>query len=114
MTTIGGGFAPPQASPQTSGFDASWYLQQNPDVAGAGLDPYQHYLMFGQSEGRLPGPQGAPLGDLRPPPPSGYPIGPPSTGTVGGGMQAPLAFGGQTVPIGPDGRPMFSSVGGFG
>jgi hypothetical protein len=29
------------------------YLQQNPDVAAAGVDPWQHYSQYGQSEGRV-------------------------------------------------------------
>jgi hypothetical protein len=37
-------------------FDADWYLEQNPDVAEAGLDPAEHYLLHGASEGRDPGP----------------------------------------------------------
>lgn len=35
-------------------FDASWYLQQYPDVAAAGMDPYEHYVTSGRKEGRLP------------------------------------------------------------
>ena len=34
-------------------FDPAWYLIVNPDVALAGIDPYQHYLNWGKSEGRL-------------------------------------------------------------
>lgn len=37
-------------------FDADWYLEQNPDVAVAGLDPAEHYLLHGAAEGRDPGP----------------------------------------------------------
>lgn len=37
-------------------FDAHWYLESNPDVAAAGLDPFQHFQRFGQFEGRLPMP----------------------------------------------------------
>jgi len=33
-------------------FNAQEYLRQNPDVAAAGVDPYQHYLDYGQKEGR--------------------------------------------------------------
>ncbi|MET0066178.1 MAG: class I SAM-dependent methyltransferase [Candidatus Thiodiazotropha sp.] len=33
-------------------FDPEAYLQANPDVAAAGVDPVQHYLKFGQFEGR--------------------------------------------------------------
>lgn len=35
-------------------FDASYYLTNNPDVAAAGVDPYQHYLDHGAAEGRNP------------------------------------------------------------
>lgn len=37
-------------------FDADWYLAANPDVAGAGLDLWQHYAQHGWREGRLPHP----------------------------------------------------------
>jgi len=37
-------------------FDAEWYLTANPDVRSAGLDPVRHYLDFGASEGKKPGP----------------------------------------------------------
>lgn len=37
-------------------FDADWYLAMYPDVAGAGLDPWQHYAQNGWREGRLPAP----------------------------------------------------------
>lgn len=35
-------------------FDAAWYLDVNPDVAQAGMDPWQHFSRFGYAEGRLP------------------------------------------------------------
>ena len=35
-------------------FDAAWYLRQNPDVAAAGMDAYDHYNRYGRWEGRLP------------------------------------------------------------
>lgn len=35
-------------------FDASYYLQQNPDVASAGLDAAEHFLKYGGFEGRKP------------------------------------------------------------
>lgn len=35
-------------------FDGGYYLRQNPDVAAAGVDPYQHFLSFGWREGRDP------------------------------------------------------------
>ena len=35
-------------------FDAAYYLQQNPDVAAAGIDPYWHYMNLGWHEGRNP------------------------------------------------------------
>jgi O-antigen biosynthesis protein len=37
-------------------FDADWYLFAYPDVAAAAVDPAQHYLQWGASEGRDPGP----------------------------------------------------------
>ncbi|MFC5526994.1 rhamnan synthesis F family protein [Rhodanobacter ginsengisoli] len=36
------------------GFDAAWYLEEYPDVAASGMDPYQHYVLNGKSEGRQP------------------------------------------------------------
>lgn len=33
-------------------FDAAWYCRQAPDVAAAGMDPFEHYLVQGASEGR--------------------------------------------------------------
>lgn len=43
--------------------DAAWYLQRYPDVAAAGMDPLQHYVLHGIGEGReprdiVPGPAG--------------------------------------------------------
>lgn len=35
-------------------FDSPFYLRRYPDVAAAGVDPYQHYLHYGSKEGRLP------------------------------------------------------------
>jgi hypothetical protein len=35
-------------------FDAAWYLWRNEDVAGAGLDPLQHFANYGRQEGRWP------------------------------------------------------------
>ena len=35
-------------------FDTSDYLSENPDVAAAGINPFQHYQQFGQAEGRAP------------------------------------------------------------
>ncbi len=37
-------------------FDRDWYLEQNPDVAASGVDPFVHYLRRGASEGRDPNP----------------------------------------------------------
>jgi hypothetical protein len=36
------------------GFSASEYLSANLDVAAAGVDPYEHYLQYGWTEGRDP------------------------------------------------------------
>ncbi|MCS2609146.1 glycosyltransferase [Halomonas dongshanensis] len=35
-------------------FDPEWYLTKYPDVAAAGLDPWQHYWHHGRFENRLP------------------------------------------------------------
>ena len=37
-------------------FDTDWYLQQNPDVPKAGVNPLAHYLRQGAAEGRDPNP----------------------------------------------------------
>ena len=37
-------------------FQADWYLNQYQDVAAANQDPLEHYLLYGVSEGRDPGP----------------------------------------------------------
>lgn len=41
---------------QTNLFESDWYLEHNPDVAESGMDPAEHYLAYGASEGRNPGP----------------------------------------------------------
>ena len=47
---------PPSVAPHaiTGGFDATYYLARNPDVATAGIDPRQHYSTYGWTEGRDP------------------------------------------------------------
>lgn len=40
--------------PVNDGFDAQWYLATYPDIAAAGLDPWEHYQRHGKAEGRLP------------------------------------------------------------
>ena len=40
------------AQPET--FDSEWYLHTYPDVAAAGMNPWEHYWRFGRKEGRLP------------------------------------------------------------
>ena len=42
-----------QVSPLAE-FDAAFYVRENPDVAHAGMDPFEHYLVRGFSEGRAP------------------------------------------------------------
>ncbi|MCI0736932.1 MAG: glycosyltransferase family 2 protein [Beijerinckiaceae bacterium] len=37
-------------------FDRDWYLANNPDVRRAGLDPFLHFVAYGDREGRSPGP----------------------------------------------------------
>ena len=38
-------------------FDQVWYLNNNPDVAAAGINPIRHYLSHGAREGRNPSPE---------------------------------------------------------
>ena len=35
-------------------FDAAFYLENYPDIAAAGIDPFEHYLFWGYKEGRNP------------------------------------------------------------
>lgn len=35
-------------------FDTAWYLASNPDVAAAGVNPLEHFLVYGQHEDRQP------------------------------------------------------------
>ncbi len=35
-------------------FDPGYYLRQNPDIAAAAIDPYQHFMNYGWREGRDP------------------------------------------------------------
>lgn len=35
-------------------FDTAWYLENNPDVRAAGLEPLEHYVTHGWREGRQP------------------------------------------------------------
>lgn len=37
-------------------FDASWYLENNPDVACSNIDPILHYIKYGANENRNPSP----------------------------------------------------------
>ncbi len=37
-------------------FDSAYYLRENPDVAAAGMDPLEHYLVRGYAEERRPSP----------------------------------------------------------
>jgi hypothetical protein len=37
-------------------FDSRWYLETNPDVAGAALDALTHFMAYGEAEGRDPNP----------------------------------------------------------
>jgi glycosyltransferase involved in cell wall biosynthesis len=45
-----------EANKQAGIFDSEWYTAKNPDVAASGQDPLYHYLNYGHSEGRDPGP----------------------------------------------------------
>src|SRR5262249_36240733 len=41
---------------RSSLFDPKWYLVTYPDIRDAGVDPLEHYLLYGGFEGRAPGP----------------------------------------------------------
>lgn len=52
--TVGGTAAVrPDGRGDAADFDAKYYLRRYSDVASAGIDPYQHFVMFGRPEGRL-------------------------------------------------------------
>ena len=36
--------------------DGRWYLHAYPDVSDAGISPFEHFVLYGESEGRLPNP----------------------------------------------------------
>jgi hypothetical protein len=44
---------------EAAAFDRAWYLAAHPDVAAAGVDPFEHYRMYGKGEGRHPTPASA-------------------------------------------------------
>jgi len=46
--------APPVGGDRSIAFDPVYYRERYPDVARAGLDPLDHYLTAGRSEGRRP------------------------------------------------------------
>ena len=50
------GDVPPNWLRTTPWFDGAWYAAQNPDVAGAGVEPHVHYWRHGMAEGRWPSP----------------------------------------------------------
>jgi hypothetical protein len=52
--TVGMNTEPPEITSQRNVFDATFYLEHNPDVAAAGLDPLKHYNTYGWREGRDP------------------------------------------------------------
>ena len=53
-----------------SNFDVQWYLDTNPDIRAAGVDPWEHYQSHGQAEGRRPKPP-APIIEMPQKPPAG-------------------------------------------
>ncbi|WP_245453926.1 glycosyltransferase [Bradyrhizobium sp. AC87j1] len=46
----------PTVNSDLAEFDANYYLAAHPDVKSAGVDPYWHYVSFGEREGRKPNP----------------------------------------------------------
>jgi hypothetical protein len=43
-----------QQEPAFKNFDSNFYLALYPDIAKSGIDPFLHYVLHGESEGRLP------------------------------------------------------------
>ena len=58
LRTIGGQ-ALNRLNDTTNNFDSAAYLAANPAVGAAGIDPYQHYQMYGKAEGRTATPYNA-------------------------------------------------------
>lgn len=52
-TATGTATAGTRARVDAADFDEKYYLRRYADVASAGIDPYQHFVMFGRPEGRL-------------------------------------------------------------
>ena len=50
----------------TAWFDTSHYVATNPDVVATGINPFLHYIIYGQAEGRSPAPGVAPRAMLGP------------------------------------------------
>jgi len=48
------GLAPADVARVTTAFDADFYRTRYPDVAASGVDPLEHYMLFGWKEGRDP------------------------------------------------------------
>lgn len=54
ITKLIGALAPPDSAVLKSCLTSAWYVEQNPDLAAARVDPYEHWLSYGIGEGRLP------------------------------------------------------------
>ena len=105
----------------TSGpaFDPNYYLQNNPDVAAAGVNPYEHYQQFGAKEGRSPVGPRAPAAPAAPATPTASapapsftpgatpnaPFTPKGPGGASGSATSPIAsgfaLGGPVAPVDP-------------
>ena len=74
MPMMGGFGMQPSGVQLPAGFDGQRYLQLNPDVAAAGMDPVTHYTTFGFKEGRNLGiPPAAPAAATPQPMPTNVP-----------------------------------------
>lgn len=54
ITKLIGALASRNSAVLKSCLSSTWYLEQNPDLAAARVDPYEHWLSYGVGEGRLP------------------------------------------------------------
>ncbi len=54
ITKLIGALASRDSAVLKSSLNSAWYLEQNPDLTAAHVDPYRHWLSHGIGEGRLP------------------------------------------------------------
>ena len=83
------------------GINSAWYLENNPDVRAAGVDPAWHYVVHGRAEGRSP----------HPPLTAEVNFLPTASTEVEPSAAAPLAVTPASAPPPPDGRHEWATYG---